>query len=288
MKPLIKWPGGKRRILKHLRDHLPAEYGTYHEPMIGGGALFFDREPERAYISDINQGLITMYKTVRDSPEHVIEELEKLTAKYARARKKDKFYYRQRDRFNYVSASNGQMAAIFLFLNKTGFNGLWRENKDGKMNVPVGKYANPRFPTAEEIMRASELLSRTIVDRVDFTLTLDVAKEGDLVYFDPPYIPTRDNFTTYSSGGFHIEDHHRLAHIIHQLSERGVSVILSNSDTAKTRDIYIHLPIAKNRWMPTVTEIEAPRSINRDGKGRKPAKELIITNYSVIPERTVT
>jgi len=282
MLPIIKWPGGKRRILQHLRQHLPLKYGTYHEPMVGGGALFFDLEPERGHISDSNNSLINFYKTIADDPEAVIVELQRLKEAYEGSRKKEKFYYQQRNRFNLLSASNGQLAALFLFLNRTCFNGLWRENMNGQMNVSFGNYKKPSFPLVADIFKASALLRRTIINRSDFASILDAAHRGDLVYLDPPYIPHKGNFTTYTAGGFGLEDHIRLSNVIGNLTDRGVFVILSNSDTLLTREIYNCSPHYSRSWELACVQIMAPRSINRDGEGRKSIKELIITNFNFL------
>lgn len=269
--PFIKWAGGKTQLLNQLTTILPPRIRTYYEPFIGGGALFFalaQRERfQRAAINDWNSELVDTYKSIRDFPDDLIELLQGLKAEYqADARV---VFHRERDK-DPKELTPIVRAARFLFLNRTGFNGLYRVNKSGRFNVPFGKYDNPRIVDEDNIRACSKVLNNFVVlTSKDFAAVVTEAQPGDCVYFDPPYVPLNPtaNFTSYTSNGFTIDDQYRLAACFKQLVERGVAVIASNSDTKTVRDLYDGFEMHA---------VEARRNINSKGDKRGPVGELII------------
>ena len=289
--PILKWAGGKRQLLDALYDRFPESYDRYHEPFVGGGAVFFDLEPAAGSVNDTNPRLVSLYERVRDEPDRLIERLESFddpgsepdpSQPYAettqRGREVDTYYYQQRARFNdrpYTGEYDPLAeAALLIYLNRTCYNGLYRENADGGFNVPMGRYANPDWVVRDRIRRASEALGDVTVRNRDFEYVLDVAAPGDLVYFDPPYepmSPTAD-FTAYSAAGFDRADQRRLLDAATKLDERGVSVVLSNSGV-------MYEPYAEAGFH--VDTVGATRAINSDGDGRDEVDEVIATT---VPE----
>jgi DNA adenine methylase len=273
--PILKWAGGKRQLLSEITARFPAEYTGYHEPFIGGGAVFFDREPAQGSINDINTRLVTFYEVVRDWPEDLIEanQCHKHT---------DEYYYDARDEFNALRtvedksrAEAVREASLLLYLNRTGFNGLYRENQSGEFNVPVGSYANPDWVRAGQIRAASEVLQDTTIHNADFDYVLRAANDGDLVYFDPPYQPvsTTANFTDYHAEGFDKDDQRRLRDVAVELHDAGVHVVLSNSPPVA--ELY------QDADAFTVDTVGAKRAINSDAENRDEVAEVLITN---VPE----
>lgn len=263
-KPFLKWAGGKTQLLHELISRMPASYNVYFEPFIGGGALYFAVSPEEAVIADINEDLVNVYNVVRDNPEELLEAL----AGYVND--KD-FYYEVRAR-DQDTLSPIDRAARLIYLNRTCFNGLYRVNKSGQFNVPFANYKNPNIVQSERIMTASNTLHKTQVFNASFEKVLVNAKEGDFIYLDPPYYPkdVYSDFKRYNKEQFHENDHQRLAGLYNELSDRGCYVMLSNSDTPFTRDLY-------KKWR--VDTVYAKRMINSDSSKRGEVTEIIVTNY---------
>ena len=201
--PILKWAGGKRQLLDELYSRFPQSYNRYHEPFFGGGALFFDLEPDNGTINDTNPRLVNFYKQVRDRPEELIDYLRSFNdpesgpdpdLPFAESNRKGKeiknYYYQQRERFNNRPYDDDfdelEEAALLLYLNRTCYNGLYRENSTGGFNVPIGRYSNPDWVRADEIQKASHVLDNTEIHNTDFGYVTDEVEEGDLVYFDPP------------------------------------------------------------------------------------------------------
>jgi len=281
--PFVKWAGGKTQLLGQLTTILPSRIRTYYEPFVGGGALFFTLANQgrfqRAVLNDWNTELIDTYKTIRDFPEDLIEALQKLKAEYQAADKET--YYRER-RKDAKALSPLDRAARFIFLNRTGFNGLYRVNKAGQFNVPMGKYTNPKIVDEENIRACSLVLNRFVVlTSKDFAEVIKDAQPGDAVYFDPPYVPvtTTSNFTSYTSDGFSLDDQYRLVAGFKQLVEAGVAVVASNSDVQLVRDLYEDFERH---------EVQARRNINSKGDKRGSVGELIIVGRrgTVLPSVT--
>ena len=271
--PIVKWAGGKTQLLGEMTSLLPTEkITTYCEPFLGGGAMLFYIQPEVAYINDINSGLMNVYNVIKYYPEALIAELsgyENTAEFYSRIRELDRDF----ERFAALSAV--QQAARFIYLNKTCFNGLYRENRQGQFNVSYGKYKNPNFINASGIRSMSQYFNSAniIFTSVDFSLILNNLPTGTFVYLDPPYDPVSEtaNFTSYTRYGFTKEDHIRLRECCDALTARGIKFMLSNSATDFIRSLYAGYDI---------TEVFAKRFINCNGNGRGAVKELIIRNYT--------
>lgn len=277
MLPVLKWAGGKRRLLPELIKRLPADVceRRYVEPFCGGAALFFALAPEvnpwrpqRAWLGDRNADLISFYKTLRDEPEKVIASTRRLAARYRKDPKRT--YYDVRERFNHVAAAPTTQAARLLLLNKTCFNGLWRVNQKGHFNVPMGRYKDPQILDAKALREASELLQETVLAAVEFDRWQ--YNNDEFVYFDPPYVPVSDtaNFTGYASGGFGEEDQRRLASLFRDLSDKGIPCMLSNSDTPLVHELYEGYRI---------DIVHAARSVNSKASKRGRVREVIVRNY---------
>ena len=258
MKPFLKWVGGKTQLLPALLSHVPKSFGAYHEPFLGGGALFFALQPKQAYLSDINLDLINTYRGVRNDCATVVIDLQRLAAQHA----DEEYYYLLRTEFN-----RHPTPARFIYLNKTCFNGLYRVNKSGDFNVPRGKYKNPNICDAETLLECSEALRNATLTCTPFQ-TIRPA-EGDFWYADPPYVPLNatSDFTAYDKTGFDKMDQIRLRDFALKLKRRGVHVMLSNSDTPFVREIYKDFEIHT---------VEARRNVNSKGSKRGKVSEVII------------
>jgi DNA adenine methylase len=270
IKPFLKWPGGKTQLLHQLLRLVPPiePVSTYFEPMVGGGALFFALEPNVAMLSDKNEKLIPVYKDVKSHVEEVIVHLEDLKRRHHAG--PEETYYDIRDQFNHNGLSGPFQSAMFIYLNKCCFNGLYRVNKRGYFNVPIGRYKNPAILQPEKLREASELLQGASLAVDDFEDCVQGAQCGDFVYIDPPYQPVSDtaNFTAFTADGFAEDAQLRLARTVSMLADRGVRVMVSNSDHPFVRNLY-----RKHR----IFQVEGRRSINSKGSKRGPVPELIIT-----------
>ncbi|WP_135363687.1 DNA adenine methylase [Halosimplex halophilum] len=295
-KPVLKWAGGKRQLLDELYARFPESFDRYHEPFFGGGAVFFDLEPAEATVNDTNPRLVNFYEQVRDRPEALIDRLREFRDPEAdpdpdlpfaeetrRGAEVEQYYYQQRARFNERAYGDGwperdddrlEEAALLLYLNRTCYNGLYRENADGGFNVPIGRYADPDWVQADRVRAAAAALDGAELRNGDFSYVLEAAEPGDLVYFDPPYepmSPTAD-FAEYSAAGFDRADQERLLEVAVELDERGVSVVLSNSGV--TYDRYAEAGFFVEREGAT-------RAINSDASSRGEVDEIVATN---VPE----
>lgn len=270
MNPLIKWPGSKRALVEDLLEIAKsAIYGRiYYAPFVGSGALFFALQPTQAVLSDTLCSLMDMYQMVATHPDKVADHLDDLGATYHRGSMgtKETIYYDTRFSFN-NARTDPAMAAWFIFLNKAGFNGLWRENKSGEMNVPWGKRERLALPARDRLHEASALLSAADMRCADFEDSLLDAQSGSFIYLDPPYDGA---FTGYSADGFDDEDQRRLARLVGCLTDYGVYCMVSNSNTERVRDLY--KPYIQHR-------ITANRSIAASAESRGEVQELVITNF---------
>lgn len=234
--------------------------------------MFFARQPQRALLCDVNAELIHTYRMVRDDVETVIGSLRRLAAGHASDAKDH--YYRTRERYNATRAraKGPERAAMFIYLNKTCFNGLHRVNRKGEFNVPAGRYKNPRIVDTDALHAASAQLARADLSTEPFEGLLARARPGDFVYFDPPYEPVSPtaNFTGYASDGFDRDDQMRLRDVFDELTRRGCKCMLSNSDVPFIRDLY------RGHRIDTVA---APRAVNCDARGRGLVSEVVVRNY---------
>lgn len=273
MEPLIKWLGGKRQLLGVLRARMPRHYQTYYEPFLGGGALFLASEPRKSVLGDTNASLIHMYQAVKDSPEAVSRLLLQLQKDYNTLpgmNFKDTYYMQRRTEYNrYLSGKQSDPvteACLLIFLNKTGFNGVYRVNKKGEYNVPSAHRETVALPSGEEIFGVSDLLAGADIQCRDFEETVSTASSQDFVFFDSPY---HETFDQYQKSGFSEDEHCRLARLFAELSDRDVSCMLTNSDTPFIRELY------KNY---RIEQVPVHRAVNRDG-GARTGVELVIRNY---------
>lgn len=266
-RPFVKWVGGKRQLLVVLHAAAPSDFGRYYEPFIGGGAFFFSQLPDKATISDANQELINCYQVVRDNVEALIRSLRL-------HKNEEEHFYAVRAK-NISSMTPVQRASRFIFLNKTCFNGLYRENKSGQFNTPFGRYENPKIVDTENLLAISEYLRSFDVEInwSSYQTVLNKAQSGDFVYFDPPYVPLTKtaSFAGYVKGGFGLVEQAKLANVFGELTKKGVLVMLSNSNTEIIHDMYKDFKIQT---------VHASRSINcKGGKRGKEANEVLVTNY---------
>jgi DNA adenine methylase len=273
-RPLVKWAGGKGRLLPQLRKYYPRDFNNYFEPFFGGGAVFFDVRPGgKVYLNDVDDTLMNVYTHVQDDLEEVIAELKKLERQYKRIPQdeRDVFYYHQRDTFN--SSDEGILkTALLVFLNRTCFNGLYRENSKGKFNVPFGRYENPTICDEENLKAVSERLRHAHLLRGSYRAAVAEAGKGDFIYLDPPYAPlnTTSSFTAYHEDGFTGKDQEDLRDLFVELDKRGCYVLHSNSTAPLILDLY------KNYRQESV---RAGRSINATGTKRGKISELVVLNY---------
>ena len=266
--PIVKWVGGKRQLMFELIKNMPKSYNRYFEPFIGGGALFFELQPEQAYISDMNEELINLYSVVRDNVYELIDDLSKHEV--------SKEYFleiRNIDRTEkYAELSDVERASRFIYLNRTCFNGMYRVNSQGQFNVPFGHYKNPRIIDENNLLNCSELLKKTEIKYADFSEILTKVKKDDFVYFDPPYVPLNEtsSFTSYTKDGFDIDMQFKLRDVCDELDNKGVKFMLSNSDTKLVNELYANYEIKK---------VFASRQINANADGRGKITEVLVRNY---------
>ena len=276
-KPFLKWVGGKRQLLPELFREVASFKGVplrrkphYYEPFVGGGALFFALRAARwelhATLGDSNDLLVQTYLGVRNDVEGVIDELK--SYKYD-----EEAYYWERSRYSLIrDRDSAEQAAWLIYMNRTGYNGLFRVSQKGNYNVPFGKYTNPMICDAEGLRAASKALKHTTLRHGDFERIVKGAEQGDLVYFDPPYVPVNKtaNFTGYTRDGFTLDDQRRLMECALSLKQRGVHVILSNADVPKVHELY-----SSKRF--NIRRVEARRNVNSKAANRGPVGEVIIT-----------
>jgi len=290
--PFVKWAGGKTQLLNILKGNLPKDLGMsikkYAEPFVGGGAFLFalleEYRFEEIYINDNNKELMNAYDVIKNNCPLLLSFLNSLQSEYNSLSEKiqEQYYYEKRDEFNTTELSKGssvKKASLFIFLNKTCFNGLYRVNKKGKFNVPFGKHKSISICDNENLIRISELLQNVEVKSCDYHDVINFADSTTLVYFDPPYRPLSmtSGFTSYTEDDFSDKNQIELAELCKTLSDKGVKLMLSNSDPKNTNendnffdDLYADFNILR---------IEASRMINSKGASRGKIKELLIKNY---------
>ena len=303
-KPFLKWAGGKKQVIDFIDKKLPTEIkstgeiDTYVEPFLGGGAVFFYLSSQfkikNVYLSDINKELILTFNVVKNKPKKLISELEPFEDDFLQLSPelRKEFYYDVRDKFNeslenfdYDNFSEEHIirASQMIFLNRTCFNGLYRVNKSGKFNVPIGKYKNPLICDKENLLKVSNVLKKVNVFCGDYSESEEFIDENSFVYLDPPYLPIKKNsFTSYNSDGFGVKEQIELSQFCKRIDDIGAKFILSNSDPKNYdpscnffEETYGNLNLKEfghNR-------IKVRRSINSKGNKRGPIKELLIYNY---------
>jgi DNA adenine methylase len=292
LKPFLKWAGGKGQLVEEISKRYPSELGKsikrYAEPFIGGGAVLFDilnkYELEEIYISDINAELIHTYLAVRDDVDDLVELLLKYQTEYLPLSEDDRktYFLGKRERFNVLKDKDNpptELAALFIFLNRTCFNGLYRVNSRGKYNVPMGRYKRPIICDEENLRRVSDALDGVKIVCGEYSESRSFIDDKTFVYFDPPYRPLSgtSNFTSYTKSSFNDENQKELAEYIKELSQQGALVMASNADPKNTDlddnffdDLYAGL---------NINRILASRMINSNAQKRGKISELLICNY---------
>jgi DNA adenine methylase len=266
--PFLKWAGGKRQLVPQLLACAPAKIDTYYEPFVGGGALFFalyaERRFQRAVLADGNEDLIACYQAIKDDVEAVVAILKSEV-------RSEEEYYRLRGT-DPATLNPAERAARIIYLNKVGFNGLYRVNSRGKFNVPFGRHLNPTICDEPRLRAASAALQNVKLVCQDFAKTVADATPRDFVYFDPPYVPLSATalFTAYARSPFGPAEQSRLAETLRSLGERKIPALLSNSDCPTTRKIYRGL-------RPRAVQVR--RSINSVGTRRGPVGELLVKSF---------
>lgn len=264
-RPFLKWAGGKTQLLPELVRRMPRFSGRYFEPFLGGGALFFHLAPEQAVIRDTNREIINCCRVIRDKVDALIERLSSM--RYD----KDE-YYRIRAEDPEDMSSPVDRAARTIYLNRTGFNGLYRVNSNGKFNVPMGRYKNPTICDEKNLKACAVTLSKADIEVASFETVADAATPEDFVYLDPPYIPVSKtaHFTAYQQGGFSMGDQAKLAETFEALTRKGVPCMLSNSDVPWINEAYREYRIRR---------VKAVRAVNSKASARGAVSEVIVTNY---------
>jgi len=292
IKPFLKWAGGKGQLLKEIEQYYPFSNGDiikYAEPFVGGGAVLFDilnkYDLEEIYISDINAELINTYRIIRDNIDALLESLYKMQSDFIplNADNRRVYYLKKRERFNDLRINedentNTEKAALMIFLNKTCFNGLFRVNKKGLFNVPMGAYKNPMICDEKNLRVVSEKLKKVIIVCGDYRESANFIDEKTFVYFDPPYRPISDtsNFTSYTENSFNDEQQIELANFVNYIHKKGAKIVISNSDPKNTNpedDFFDTIYSSHN-----IKRVEATRMINSNSEARGKIKELIISN----------
>ena len=268
--PFLKWVGGKRQLLDEITERRPARFNRYFEPFIGGGAVFFHLQPQQATINDANSELINVYHVIKNNPDELIADLEQ-------HKNESDYYYllRSLDRTpSFADLSPVKRASRLIYLNKTCYNGLYRVNSAGEFNTPFGRYKHPNIVNAPIIRAVSNYLNSANVEilNTDYETALATAGRNDFVYLDPPYHPVSQtaNFTGYVQGGWNEDDQIRLRDTCHNLNDRGVKFLLSNSSVPFIRELYAGYRIHT---------VKANRAINSVAKGRGAVDEYLICNY---------
>ena len=270
--PFVKWAGGKRQLIPQIRERMPEKYNDYYEPFVGGGAVIFDLLPANALINDINKALINTYRTICNEPDAFLKEVNRLDNDMWEDGKK--YYYFIRECYNdklMRSEYDVELAALFVFINKHCFNGLYRVNGKGLFNVP---YNNSRRVSIDEdvIMATSEYLKGVTIIDGDFEQACKNAKKGDFVFIDSPYAPLNPtSFESYTKEGFDIESHNRLAKLYDELTARGCYCMLTNHNTELINELYGNKDYK-------IDVVSVKRMINSDASNRV-GEEVIICNY---------
>ncbi len=294
VKPFVKWAGGKSQLLSEIQKKYPQELGKfiskYCEPFVGGGAVLFDilgkYELEEVYISDINAELINTYRIIRDNIDELVSMLTVMQTDFIPldAERRKAYYLYKREKFNYLKVNgnesiNIEKAALMIFLNKTCFNGLFRVNKKGLFNVPMGSYKKPLICDESNLRTVSERLQKVTVVCGDYRKSADFIDDKTFAYFDPPYRPITDtaNFTAYTENLFNDKEQIELARFVDEMNKKGAKLVISNSDpkNSNTDDNFFDDIYSAHK----IKRVEATRMINCNGEARGKIKELLISNF---------
>ncbi len=293
VKPFLKWAGGKGQLLREIEKYYPFDTGKitkYAEPFVGGGAVLFDilskYDLQEVYISDINRELINAYRVVRDNIELLIERLSDMENDFLPLSTANRklYYMKKRERFNELKidgddSSEVEKAALMIFLNRTCFNGLYRVNRKGLFNVPIGAYKNPMICDEKNLRAVSEKLKNVTIVCGDYRESAEFIDQNTFVYFDPPYRPITDtaSFTAYTENLFNDEEQIELAKFVDDMHKKGAKVVISNSDpkNSNTEDDFFDNIYSAHK----IKRVEATRMINCNSEARGKIKELLISNF---------
>lgn len=280
--PFMKWPGGKRRVLKHIRQYLPTEFDTYYEPFLGGGAVLLDLDPKIGFVSDINAELINAYNIIKSDPTLLLTHLKD------HEQKNSKEYFLavrawDRDEAHFMTLTDAEKAARTIYLNRTCFNGLYRVNSKNQFNAHYGDYVNPLIVDTDNLVGLNKWFNK---HHITFTAqsyekTLSSVTDNSFIYLDPPYIPASPtaSFTSYTSGKFNMLEQQKVAEFAENLNEAGNMVLASNSDTELTRELYKDF---------IVKPINVTRSIGAGGHTRKQAGEVLLISPTLAEYLKIT
>ena len=292
-KPFIKWVGGKTQLLPEIRQRYPENITRYCEPFVGGGAVLFDVlqtfHPNEVLINDINPELINLYENIRDNCEPLIQLLEYFQTEYLETPEADRqnLYLGKRATYNHFIEErnpehNLEKAALFIYLNKTCFNGLYRVNRNGLFNVPFNRAKNPLICDSENIRECSQLLQNVQMHVGDYSYCRDFIDENTFVYLDPPYRPLTESssFTSYNENGFSDVQQIELGNFITEMAHRGALIVASNSDphNANEQDEFFDNLYADFN----IERVQAARMVNSNARRRGPINELLISNIAAV------
>lgn len=293
IKPFLKWAGGKGQLLDKIKEYYPFEEGKitrYAEPFIGGGAVLFDilskYQLDEVYISDINVDLINTYRAIRDDVDEVIGFLKLMEETFLSFEldERKNYFYQQRDRFNRLKSENHnkvdlEKAALMIFLNKTCFNGLYRVNKKGLFNVPMGSYKKPTICDEKNLRAVSKCLQNVIIVHGDYKKSESFIDSSTFVYFDPPYRPITESasFTAYTEYDFNDKEQVELAEFVNKINKMGAKIVISNSDPKNIDESDNFFDEIYSSHM--IKRVDATRMINSNAKKRGKIKELLISNF---------
>lgn len=291
VKPFLKWAGGKGQLLKEIQKYYPfgdSNFTKYAEPLVGGGAVLFDilnkYDLKEVYISDTNAELMNTYKVIRDSVDDLIIMLKTMQEEFLPLDEEHRkeYYYKKREHFNHLKSINNfdvEQAALMIFLNKTCFNGLYRVNKKGQFNVPMGAYKSPLICNEKNLKAVSGKLQAVSIVCGDYKKSADFIDEHTFVYFDPPYRPLNQTsgFTAYTEDAFSDEDQRELAKFVDEMDKKGARIVVSNSDpkNANEEDDFFDTIYSSH----TISRVNASRMINSNSKNRGKITELLISNF---------
>lgn len=295
IRPFVKWAGGKGSLIPQLNNFYPYELKNgiierYIEPFVGGGAVLIDilqkYDVQEAYAFDINIDLINSYNVIKNDVEEIITNLKQMEIEYLQLEQEERknYFYNKRDEYNSYALEeneqNVQRAAQFIYLNRTCFNGLYRVNKEGKFNVPVGSYKNPMICDEENLRKLSELIQNVQFQYGDYRRSMEYVTENTFVYFDPPYRPLNvtSGFTSYTKEDFNDDSQRELAAFYRKLNERNAKLMLSNSNPKNINEEDHFFDNIYHGF--NIDEIYASRMINANSKGRGKISEILVTNYN--------
>lgn len=272
-KPFLQWVGGKREMIENYPNLVPQEFNNYHEPFLGGGAMMFHVKADKAFLNDSNPDLITTYKAISKNVDSVIKiltELKKHHSKdfYLEVRQLD------RDAKKIAKFNEFEIAARLIYLNQTGFNGVYRVNRKGEYNVPIGSSLNKLICDAPTLKTASDFMKNYVFTCKDFSDSIKNIQEKDFLYLDPPYVPISEysDFTRYTKEQFTLADQQRVYELFKSAADKGAYVLLSNSDTQVIRELYKEY---------NIYTIQSSRNISSKGTGRGKVNEVAVSNYKV-------